>query len=131
MFTTAYEIAFLIIGIFGSLTTIFAFIPQFIKTMITKDTSGLSLWFFIIALISSLFWLTTGSLSIASPFINGFDEVTIPSAIASGLPSIITNIITLVTNSIILIIKINNMKKAKALNMSEQDYCATYDRHNK
>lgn len=123
MFDTAYEIAFLIIGLFGSLTTILAFLPQCIKTIHTRNTSGLSLWFFIIAIVSSFFWLTMGIMSICSPYYFGFDKSSIPSALSSGIPPIITNVITLCLNTIVLVIKIRNMRKAKSLNISEIDYC--------
>ena len=121
MFDTPYSIAQFIIGILGAITTITCFLPQGIKTFLTKDTSGLSKWFFISALISSAFWLTIGGMTIASPAY--FNEGDWSSAIASGLPSVLTNVFTVFINVGVLFIKLNNINKAKKMNISEAEYC--------
>lgn len=121
MFSSPYSIAQFIIGIFGAITTITCFLPQGIKTFVSKDTSGLSKWFFISALISSLFWLTIGSMTIASPAY--FNEGDWASAISSGLPPIITNIFTVVINTIVLFIKYKNISNAKKQKITETEYC--------
>ena len=125
MFNTPYSIAQFIIGILGAITTITCFLPQGIKTFLSKDTSGLSKWFFISALVSSAFWLTIGAMTIASPIYSnqGNSSSAWSSAIASGLPSIITNIFTVIINTTILFIKLSNMNKAKKMNINEAEYC--------
>lgn len=126
MFQTPYQIIQFIIGLLGAITTIACFIPQGIKTFLSKDTSGLSKWFFITSLICSLFWLTLGSMAIASPWVHhDLSSAAVANALSAGLPPIITNVVTLLIDIGILIIKVNNINKAKALNMTEADYCNT------
>lgn len=120
MFNTPIAIALFVVGLLGSLTTIFCFLPQSIKTFVTRDTSGLSKWFFIIANISSLFWISIGTLSILNSYDQGFGyEI----GLNAGLPSILTNVITIILNIITLVIKIQNIIRAKKENISEFDYC--------
>lgn len=123
MFDTPFKIAQFIIGLLGAITTVTCFVPQGIKTLITRDTSGLSKWFFISAIISSFFWLSIGSLAIAHPFVEGHGVDGLANGLSSGLPSIITNVITLVINITILTIKLTNIYNAKKLNMDEALYC--------
>lgn len=126
--STPYDIAQFVIGILGALTTIACFVPQGIKTLITKDTSGLSKWFFIFALISSMFWFSIGAMAICNPFINAttgeiISQAAINNGILAGLPPIITNVVTVFVNVSILTIKLINIKKAKNKKMSEIEYC--------
>lgn len=124
MFDTPFQIAQFIIGLFGAITTIACFLPQGIKTFLSKNTAGLSKWFFICALTSSAFWLALGSMAIASPYLyNSQDLNAIANGLSAGLPPIITNVITVIINAGILIIKINNMKNAKKEGISETEYC--------
>lgn len=109
-----------IIGLLGSITTIACFLPQCIKTIKTRDTSGLSLLFFLIAILSSIFWLIYGGLNI---YITLKHENNVSNALRNGLPIILTNIITIVINTIIIFIKVNNISKAKKNNITEHEYC--------
>ncbi len=132
MFETPFEIAQFIIGLLGALTTIACFLPQGIKTFITKNTAGLSKWFFICALASSIFWITLGSMAIASPYIyNDTSSSAIANGLSAGLPPIITNVITIIINTMILIIKIRNMHAAKKAGISETEYCLKNSSHTK
>lgn len=121
MFNTPVQITLFIVGILGAMTTIGCFIPQAIKTIITKDTSGLSKWFFIIAVFSSILWLGIGALNIG----NGIYDTNIgwENGLLAGLPPILTNVVTIVTNSIVLVIKLHNIKMSKKFNITEQEYC--------
>lgn len=126
--STPYDIIQFTIGILGAITTIACFIPQCIKTLITKDTSGLSKWFFIFALVSSIFWFCIGGMSIANPFINiesngVVSQTAINNGILAGLPPIITNVVTFIVNICILTIKLINIKNAKNKKISEIEYC--------
>ncbi|MGL4948513.1 MAG: PQ-loop domain-containing transporter [Mycoplasma sp.] len=128
IFSSPIQIALFVFGILGAATTIGCFAPQGVKTVMTRDTSGLSKWFFIIALVSSVFWLLIGSLTIANGVIGTINEKgelvkDVTGGIYAGLPSIITNVVTVCINTTIFIIKANNMKEAKKANMSEADYC--------
>ncbi|MDB5011739.1 MAG: hypothetical protein JWQ06_2528 [Mucilaginibacter sp.] len=76
-----------IIGFLAAFGTTISFLPQAIKTIQTKDTSGISLSMYSLFTGGTLFWLIYGILSLS-----------IPVAIA--------NAITLIFASIILVYKI-------------------------
>jgi MtN3 and saliva related transmembrane protein len=76
-----------IIGYLAAFGTTISFLPQAIKTIQTKDTSGISLGMYTLFTIGTLFWLIYGIM-------------------AGSLPVAIANAITLVFASIILIYKI-------------------------
>jgi len=76
-----------IIGFTAAFSTTISFLPQAIKTIKTKDTSGISLSMYAVFTIGTLFWLIYGILS--------------PS-----LPVAVANFVTLIFASIILVYKI-------------------------
>ncbi|MBW4890811.1 SemiSWEET transporter [Mucilaginibacter sp. HMF5004] len=76
-----------IIGYMAAFGTTISFLPQAIKTIRTKDTSGISLgmyWFFT---MGTLFWLTYG-------------------ALIGAIPVVVANAITFILATIILVYKI-------------------------
>ncbi len=117
MFATSYEIIQFIVGLIGSLLTIACFVPQGIKTLKTKDTSGISLIFPIAALCSSVFWITSGVMIICN------NNSNLASGLAGGIPIVLTNVVTSCINVVITIIKIKNVKNAKKMNLTEAEYC--------
>jgi MtN3 and saliva related transmembrane protein len=75
------------IGYLAAFGTTVSFLPQAIKTIQTKDTSGISLYMYALFTLGTLLWLIYG--------------------ITSGsLPVAVANAITLVFASIILVYKI-------------------------
>ena len=76
-----------IIGLIAAACTTFAYIPQAIKTIKTKDTKSLSLLMYWIMTVGIVLWLSYGVLK-------------------NDLPIIIANTITLLFSGIILILKI-------------------------
>ncbi len=126
MFDTAYNIALFTIGIISSLITIVGWFPQAIKTFKTHDTSGISLAFYSLIYISSIFWIIYAFLALFIP--GGDKNVTIPSSLP---PVLITNLVAIVLNTIILMIKIKNIVKAKNANMSEREYINSLNNKNK
>ena len=76
-----------ILGYFAAFCTTLSFIPQTIKTIKTKDTSGLSLSMYSIFFLGVSCWFVYG-------------------AIISNYPIIIANAITLILAGIILYMKI-------------------------
>jgi MtN3 and saliva related transmembrane protein len=76
-----------IIGYLAACGTTISFLPQAIKTIQTKDTSGISLSMYTLFTLGTLFWLTYGILS-------------------GSLPVAIANAVTLLFASIILAYKI-------------------------
>lgn len=76
-----------IIGYMAAFGTTFSFVPQAIKTIQTKDTSGISLYMYALFTMGTILWLTYGLL-------------------AGSWPVTVANAITTVFASIILIYKI-------------------------
>ena len=76
-----------IIGYLAAIGTTISFLPQAIKTIRTKNTSGISLYMYALFTTGTLFWLIYGLM-------------------IGSLPVTIANAITLVFASIILVYKI-------------------------
>jgi MtN3 and saliva related transmembrane protein len=76
-----------IIGYLAAFGTTVSFLPQAIKTIQTKNTSGISLNMYALFTIGTLFWLIYGIMS-------------------HSLPVAIANAVTLIFASIILVYKI-------------------------
>jgi MtN3 and saliva related transmembrane protein len=76
-----------IIGYLAAFGTTASFLPQAVKTIQTKDTSGISLPMYILFTVGTLLWLIYGVL-------------------APSLPVAVANAITLIFASTILIYKI-------------------------
>jgi MtN3 and saliva related transmembrane protein len=76
-----------IIGLLAAFGTTVSFLPQAVKTIQTKDTSGISLPMYILFTAGTLLWLIYGFMS-------------------GSLPVTIANAITLIFAAIILIYKI-------------------------
>ena len=76
-----------IIGYLAAFGTTISFLPQAIKTIQTKDTSGISLLMYSFFTLGTLLWLIYGIMS-------------------DSLPVAVANAITLVFASIILVYKI-------------------------
>ena len=76
-----------IIGYLAAFGTTISFLPQAIKTIQTKDTSGISLPMYALFTTGTLLWLTYGIMG-------------------GSLPVAVANAITLVFASIILVYKI-------------------------
>ena len=79
-------------GYFAAILTTLAFLPQLLKTIITKKAEDVSL-------ITLIMFIT----GVASWIIYGYK--------ISAIPIIIANVITLILNSLILIFKINYSQK--------------------
>ncbi|MGZ3754519.1 MAG: SemiSWEET transporter [Mucilaginibacter sp.] len=75
-----------IIGFMAAFSTTISFLPQAIKTIKTKDTSGISLSMYAVFTLGTLFWLIYGILT--------------PS-----LPVAVANFVTLIFASVILVYK--------------------------
>ncbi len=76
-----------IIGLFAAAGTTISFVPQAIKTIRTKNTSGISLGMYTLFSLGTLLW-----------FIYGITDKNLPVALANG--------VTLIFACIILIYKI-------------------------
>ena len=76
-----------IIGYMAAFSTTVSFLPQAIKTIQTKNTSGISLAMYALFTAGTLFWLTYGLMS-------------------GSFPVVVANAITFLFASIILVYKI-------------------------
>ena len=76
-----------IIGYLAAFGTTVSFLPQAIKTIQTKDTSGISLYMYALFTLGTLLWLIYGIMS-------------------DSLPVAVANSITMVFASIILVYKL-------------------------
>ena len=76
-----------IIGLFAAFCTTLSFLPQAIKTISTKDTSGISLSMYSLFTIGTVLWLAFGIMT-------------------NNLPVILANCVTTVLSLIILVYKI-------------------------
>ena len=117
MFNTTFSIVVFVIGIVSSLLTMTGWFPQAIKTLKTRDTSGISLSFYSLVYISSIFWIAYSIMVIINP-----DSTDLGIKLSSGLPVLITNVVSITLNTIIISIKFINMNKAKKEGISEREY---------
>lgn len=76
-----------LIGYFAALCTTLSFVPQAIKTIKTRDTSGISLWMYLIFTVGVFLWLVYGF-------------------IIENHPLLIANAVTFVLAATILVFKI-------------------------
>ena len=76
-----------VIGLIAATCTTFAYVPQAIKTIKTKDTKSLSLIMYVIITVGIVLWLSYGIL-------------------LRNLPIVFANTVTLIFAGIILILKI-------------------------
>ncbi len=76
-----------VIGLIAAACTTFAYVPQAIKIIKTKDTKSLSLIMYVIMTVGIMLWLSYGIL-------------------LKDLPIIIANTVTLIFAGIILVLKI-------------------------
>ena len=76
-----------VVGLVAAFCTTISFLPQAVKTIQTKDTSGISLSMYFLFTFGTLFWLIYGLLSM-------------------NIPIIIANAITLFFAFIILVYKV-------------------------
>lgn len=83
-----------IVGFIAAILTTSSFLPQAIKTIVTKNTSGISVWMYSIFVTGVACWLAYGIL-------------------LHNQIIIIANVITLILSGIILLVKIMNIKSAK------------------
>lgn len=115
MFADQISIAIFIIGIISSVLIISCWIPQVMKIYKSKSTVSISLLFQLILFVGTSFWIIYGVLLF-------FQSGEMTDKIAAATPILLTNVIVLCFNIFITMIKLNNMKKAKKHNMSEQEY---------
>jgi MtN3 and saliva related transmembrane protein len=94
-----WKLFFDIVGYIAACCTTLSFLPQAIKSIRTRDTRNISLLMYIFFVFGTACWFAYG--------------ISVPS-----WPVIIANAVTFVLASIILVLKICNLKKEKAENQN-------------
>jgi len=114
------------VGIIAAVCIAVYMMPQLIKVLKTKDTSGISIAMFIIALAGDLCFVIF-AIGILCNF-NGFK--TKADRIAAGLPTFLANLAALIISAIIAIFKFRNMHRAKKMDLTEKVFCSNYKVNN-
>lgn len=118
-------IAGLIISTIAGVLSAIAFIPQTVKSLVTKSTSGLSIGFVIFGITASTIWIIWGVLSsvFASSLVNDSSSTTNPAILAAQTAAPIwTNALVLIWSLALLFSKIRNINISKKQNLTEQEY---------
>lgn len=109
------NLAITIFGWISTILTIGVYVPQLVKTIKTKDTSGVSIMMYIILQFTAWSWVIYGALIISQAIANNGD-------ILDGLPILITNAVVGLMGWGIIYIKSKNILGAKKLNITEKQY---------
>lgn len=109
------NLAITIFGWISTILTIGVYIPQLVKTIKTKDTSGVSIIMYIILQFTAWAWVIYGGLIVSQALNSNGD-------ILDGLPILITNAVVGIMGWGIIYTKSKNIFAAKKLNISEKEY---------
>jgi len=111
-----------VIGLLAAICIGVYMMPQLVKTIKTKDTSGISIAMFVIALVGDLFFVINGIGILADT--KAFPEV--GKRLSAGLPILLANLAAFSISAVIAFFKFRNMYRAKKMNMTEKTFCANY-----
>ncbi len=114
---------FIIVTI-GAVLLFLSFLPGWINTVKTKDTSSMSLSMWIISVVGLTFLTLFYALGVGNTATNG--DVSVQFLIV-----LICEGLSLILSIYILIFKLWNMKMAKKLGISEKEYCYRLKHKNK
>lgn len=115
------------IVVVGAFTLFFAFLPGFITTVKTKDTSGMSLLMWLVTLAGLTFLVIFYALGIANTTIGATDMETGKLTHEPAPHFVIVFVCeaaSLILSAYVFIFKLINMKKAKNMGITEAEYCA-------
>lgn len=110
------------IGLFASLIATICYIPGAIKVLKTNDTRAISLTMYILTVFGCFIWIIIGILNMIGNILND----NLWAALSGGLPVTISNLGLGTFGFIILIHKFLNLKRAKAKNLTEEQYFEKY-----
>lgn len=111
LFPNQGVIAARIIGWCAGVFSVFAFMPQAIKTFKTKKTRGLSLGMYSLYIAGNVCWILWAFFDLIAAILLGHKGSQLIQSVLGDLTIIIPNIIATVTTSIIVYIKIRNIVK--------------------
>ena len=104
--------AIFVMGILGAVCIAIYIIPQMVKTLKSKNTSGVSLIMFIFSLLGSLFFTIMAIFEIVA----GLD-------VSAWIGVFIGNVCSTTCGAIVLSYKLHHVIKAKKLGITEVEYC--------
>jgi uncharacterized protein with PQ loop repeat len=91
-------------------------LPNLIHVLKNKHTVGINLPMYIIFVFACICFTIYGL------------GMTLDDNLSGGLPTLISNCFCVIIGMITLVIKLNNMRKAKAAHMTELQYSEAHDR---
>lgn len=109
------------LGIIAAICIAAFSMPQLVYTIKTKNTSGVSLWMFILLAFGDLCFVIQGIGILAD---KGLDPV---KRLSSGLPLLLANLISCTIAVIVLAFKIRNKVWSKKFSTTEKDFCENYE----
>ncbi len=109
-------------GLFASLVATICYAPGAIKVLKSNDTRAISLAMYILTVFGCFMWIIIGILNVTGNILND----NLWAALSGGLPVIISNLGLGSFGLIILVRKFLNLKRAKAKNLTEEQYFEKY-----
>lgn len=109
----------LVFGIISLCCAQLIFVPQIIHIIRNKNTSGSSLITYIINVGCWAFWCIWANGFYFNNLAKGPEDVSIPLFMSQFMPSIVSNTLSVIFATILLVIKIRHVLLAKNLNISE------------
>ncbi len=111
------------LSMLGALIAIGCYLPGVIKVFKYKDTRSISILMFKLTTIGCVLWIIIAILQIIGYSLSKpGDYNDYIFALAAGLGTLVSNIGLGTCSLLILIKKISNVRKAKKLNMTEEEY---------
>jgi len=114
---TPAEWASLIIGIIGAICIGIYVLPQCVKTIKTKDTSGVSLGMFVLSFCGGFLF-----------FLSALINACIGKGIETWLPMLLGNFCSSVASIIVIALKIRNLKWANKFDLPESKIPENYSK---
>jgi len=112
------------VGIIAAICIAVYMMPQLVKILKTKDTSGVSIAMFVIALIGDLCFVLDGIGIMCDK------SSAVSARISAGLPILLANLVALIISAVIAIFKFKNMHRAKKMDLTEKVFCSNYKVNN-
>ena len=114
--------------IFGALLATICYLPGALRVAKTNDTRSISKTMFILTSSGCILWIFIGIINMIGWYLNN-DGVLGVDSIAGGVGTIVSNVGLLTCGLVIFGYKVRNMKHAKHLEITEDEYYQTIGKH--
>ncbi len=121
MSTFTSDILALVFGIISIAMTIAIELPQLYTIFKTKNTSGTSLVSYILFLFASILWCSWATVNYVGNVYSP-DVTNVKLHVAALIPAILSNLVSVILISCILVLKIKHLHNSKKLKISEIEY---------